>query len=79
MLAKFATDGKFVSDLSITEEEFLREAVAAEQERSIVAEQPKGSVAAEQPKGVIVAETINGEQYCRGCGMHLTDYGCVCE
>ena len=33
VLARFAVDGKFVSDLSVTEEEFLEAAIAAEQAR----------------------------------------------
>lgn len=36
VLARFANDGRFVSDLSISEEEFLAEAIAAELRRDTV-------------------------------------------
>ncbi len=74
-LAKLANDGRFVADLSVDEETFLREAIRAEEARDA-----SGTAAVQATDTrTIVAETIHGEAYCRGCGMHIADYGCVCE
>src|SRR5947209_14636808 len=65
VLAKFASDGKFVADLSITEQEYLAAAIAAEQKTDAV-------VTAEGSAG------IDAHGYCTGCGYNVADFGCQC-
>jgi hypothetical protein len=69
LLSKFAMNGQFVGDLSLTEEELLREAIKT-QER----QQADAVVAAEADGGAFVSD-----EYCPDCGYHIADYGCQCR
>jgi hypothetical protein len=68
LLAKFATDGKFVADCSLEEREFLAAAIAAERERD-----EREAVAAEE---TILAETGFDGPRCPRCGKD--DLWCEC-
>jgi hypothetical protein len=68
LLAKFATDGKFVADLSLSEQEFLNAAIAAERERD-----ERETVAAEE---TILAEAGFDGPRCPRCGKD--DLWCGC-
>jgi hypothetical protein len=75
LLAKFATDGRFVADLSIDERDFLAAAIAAERERD-----ERETVAADED--TVLAEagfdgprcpTCGKDDLWCGCGGGLTD------
>jgi hypothetical protein len=68
ILSRFSLDGKFVGDLSLTEQELLEAAVASREQ--------------ERVEGVVAAEAVDDDlasaEYCPVCEFHLADYGCQC-
>ena len=70
VLAKHAVDGRFVADLSLSEEELLRSAIQAEQ-----AADARTVLAEDHPGGV---EYVHGSRYCRSCGYSLGSGLCHC-
>lgn len=70
VLARHATDGRFVADLSLDEETLLRDVVAAEQ-----AADARTVLAEDHPGGV---EYVHGSPYCGACGYALSSGLCKC-
>jgi hypothetical protein len=75
VLSRFATDGKFVADLSVTEEEFLRAAVKAEQERTQAVGVPSRAPVARSRSDLIAADRYSGDN-CPDCMKDWLD--CTC-
>lgn len=74
VLARHASDGRFVADLSLDEETLLRSAIAAEQAREVDVLE---AAHAETHSGRV--EYVHGAAYCADCGFNLRDHGCRCR
>ncbi len=82
VLARFATRGEFVADLSLDEESFLRAAIAAEQDReqTTLAEARAREERRRVEKGIHpgAVQTVHGEAYCATCDYSLSSGLCKC-